>query len=215
MPKRHFIVCVDCTANFCEDKWQPLLDKYQCEIVESSEQALQIAATGRADAIVAACPVAATNLVMHLKSLRRETPVVLLGDNEVLRCAPDAIVLSIERVPDVASLLALLQERLATPGKFPAVPQCYDLGQLHWPFSVLADRNGEVVVFEGTTVTLGNGGLHGKMTGTLQMGEKVLVEFTNSPGYPPLRAQVRSRHHDVYGLTFEEVVSSKVSSYGS
>lgn len=204
MPKRHLIVCVDCTANLCEDKWEPLRENYDCEVVESSEQALQIVTTYRADAIVAACPVAATNLVMQLKTLRRETPVVLLQNAEISRCAPHAVTVAVESVPDVPSLLTFLRERLATPGKYPVIPQRYQIGHLRWPVSVLADRSGKVVGFEGTTVTLGEGGMYGKMRGTLQLGEKVLVEFPNAPEDAPRRAQVRSQHDDVYGLTFEQ-----------
>jgi hypothetical protein len=203
MPRKHLIICLDCAANLSADRWEPLLEKYQCEMVESSHHAVQIIATRCVDAIVAACPIAATNLIMHLKSLRRETPVVLLGDNELSRCAPSMTALAVESVPDVASLLVLLHERLATPSRFPVALQPFDVGQLHWRFSVLAERSGNVVVIEGVTVTLGKGGLHGKMAGTLHMGETVLVEFPNTPEAPMLRAQVRSRHQDVYGLTFE------------
>lgn len=203
MPRRHLIVCVDCTDNLCEDKWKPLLDNYDCEVVESSEQALQIVATRRADAIVVACPVAAANLVMQLKTLRRETPVVLLGDGGISRCAPHAITVAAESVPDIPSLLVFLREGLATPGKFSVISQRYQIGHLRWPFSVLADRSGKVVGFEGRTVALGKGGMYGKMAATLQLGETVLVEFPNAPEEPPLRAKVLFQHDDVYGFRFE------------
>lgn len=203
MPKRHFIVCVDCAANLAEDKWKPLSDIYQCEIVGSSELALMMITTRSTDAIVVTCPIAATNLVMQLGLLRRETPIVLLEDNKVSRCSSGKIDLPVERVPDVASLLVFLHERLATPGKFPVVLQRYDIGQLHWPFSVLADRSEKVVAYEGQTVALGKGGMQGKVAGTLHLGETVLIEFSNTPEEPPRRAEVRSRHNNVYGLKFE------------
>jgi hypothetical protein len=201
MPTQPFIVCVDCSANVSGDIWKPLSQEFTYEIVDNCEQALQLIAVRRADAVVATCPIAATNLVMQLKALGPHTPVLLLevGGNA---CRSSHSV-AIPSVSDIPSLVAALHERLSAPGEFPIVPRRYESGHLTWPFSVLADRSGEIVGLEGTTVTLGTGGMYGKMEGALQLGETVLVEFPNIPEAAPLRAQVRSRHHDIYGLAFE------------
>jgi hypothetical protein len=140
---------------------------------------------------------------MHLNSYRRETPIFLLRQSEVPQCTSRGLSVAIETVPDIPSLLALLRQRLSWSGKFPIVPNLFDSEHLQWPMSILADRNGKVVGFEGRTVSAGRGGVYGKVAGTLDLGERVLVEFVNAPDDPPRRAQVRCHIHDIYGLAFE------------
>jgi hypothetical protein len=207
MVHRRLIVCVDCAANLAEDRWRLLRDIYECEVVQTSEQALQTVANRYTDAIVTVCPVSAAEVVMQLKTLRRETPVVMLGSG-LTKCMPDAVEVAVETVPDITALLDLLSERFASLGTSPIIPQRHQIGPICWPFSVLADRSGKVVGLQGKTVMLGAGGMYGRMTGALQLGETVLVEFPNVPENPPFRAQVRSRVRDIYGFTFQSGIAA-------
>jgi hypothetical protein len=200
---KRLIVCVDCAANFSQEKWSTLLNEYECEIVGSVERGLAFAAKYRADAIVATCPVAAANIVMRLKTISPKTPVILLEADRAMGTQQNATLVAIEKVSDTQSLVKSLKNSFSGFKSTTIVPRHDDMGYLHWPISVLVDREGKLIGLDGTTITVGHGGLHGKVSGSLELGEKVLVEFSNSPDDPPRRAQVRCRHNDVYGLAFD------------
>lgn len=204
MPDKYFLVCVDCMADISKNKWSCPSEEYECRVVDNSREALSIACVRQVDAIVTSCSAAAIDIVMHLYSYRRETPIFILGQCEVPQCTPCDFSVAAETIPDIPNLLASLRQRLPWPGKFPIVPNLYHSDRLQWPISVLAGRDGKVVGFEGRTVAVGKGGVYGKFAGTLDLGEKVLIDFVNSPDGPLRHAQVLCRIHDIYGLAFEE-----------
>ena len=199
-----FIVCVDCEAGLSKIDWPSLLPDYHCDVFGSSAEAVTHVTTHCVDAIVATCPVAVVDIVMHLKSRRSELPVILIRGNDISELPEQTMSVMAHEVKDELHLVAYLREYLATSGKYPIEAVPYPLEDLHWPVSVLIDRNGQLVEVHGRTVTLGRQGMHCTLDDTLQIAETVLVTFDNAPEDPAIRARVRYRYRDVYGLVFEQ-----------
>jgi hypothetical protein len=202
MAHRRFILCVDCTAGLCTDKFNFLREEYDCCVVESCERISEVVATRPVDAIVTTCPVSTANLVMQLEMLEHEPPIVSMTSLESLPCEMPNVKVPVKTERDTEKVLAYLHERLMCAGRNPIALKTFEVVHLQWSFSVLADRSGKVIGIDGKTVTLGKRGMFARVEGTLQLGETVLVDFENSPDEVSLRAQVRSKVNGLYGLTF-------------
>ncbi len=205
---RPFILCIDPTVHFRPDRWKPLLaESSECEIVDSASEALDLASRCNISALVIASHTSAVKVVMHLRSLRAKTPVVLFPafapaatDSSEDPCSID---LPIESVSNMNSLLEFLRDRMASSNGAPLETHIYRLAPVRWPVEVLADRNGKLIRFEGYSITVGQGGMFGKVFGSLIPGERVLIDFPQFAEVHSYRAQIRCRNQDVYGFVFD------------
>lgn len=206
--RRPFIICVDATVHFAADRWKQLLKEYcECEIVDDVSDALSLLSRCHVDALVVTSGASTAKILMHISELTSDTPVVLLTTEQGI--TKDGLVeeifqFPIECVSDMPSLLAFLRRCLASPTKYRIMPSIYRMAPLRWPFGVLVDRRGDVIRFEGETVTIGSGGMFGELVEPLILGEYVLIDFPKFPDAAQCRASVRSRYGDVYGFFFEQ-----------
>jgi outer membrane protein OmpA-like peptidoglycan-associated protein len=209
--KRPTVVCIDNQPGPPEERWQPLLSfqGYNIRLVKSCSEALLCSEVEPVDAIVVTNRLTAAQIVMDVMGLisaRRISPVVLLEKNKAARACKQMPEIWAERVHDMTSLVSLLHRKMEASQKSPVYVRRYDGVPLHWPFSVLADCNGEIVAVPGNTLSVGCNGLFGKLEYEVRIGEMVLVELGDDcdkdRGF--YRAQIRCRLGELYGMVFDE-----------
>ena len=208
--RRPFIVCADWGVHFVKSRWKPLLkENYECEIVDNAHDALELISKYRVDALIVGSRCIAAKILMHVQTLTSETPIVLLADP----CATESAVVeedlrmdvSVKTISDMPALIEFLQNRLSSTSHSPLRTYLYRFAPVHWSFAVFVDRDGQLVRYEGATVTLGRGGMFGRTVSHLIPGESVLVEFVNFLDDGVYQAEIRCRYNDVYGFVFSDV----------
>ena len=209
--KRLTVVCIDNLLGFPEERWQPLLSfyGYNFHLVKNYSEALLYLEVQQVDAIVVTSRLTALQIVMNvmgMSSARRISPVVLLEKDKAVRACEQMPEIWADSVHDLTSLVYLLHRRMDASQKFPLYVRRYDGVSLHWPFSVLVDCDGDLVMVSGNTLSVGRNGLFGKLKCDVRVGETVLVELGSNcdedGGF--IRAQIRCRQGELYGMVFDK-----------
>jgi len=104
-------------------------------------------------------------------------------------------------------LLAALARLLQVTGKKQSGVRRFPRFAARLSFAVTVDRAGELVMFQGVSTDLGEGGIGGIVDGDLKPDEYVLLSICDSRLEAQLepRAQVRYRKDNNYGFAFFDV----------
>jgi CheY-like chemotaxis protein len=140
----------------------------------------------------------------EIKRIRPSTPVVMFSGTDIPLSAlmhADGLV---RKGESVNALLGLLHRLLHRDGPEPLAPRRFPRFPLQLPLSVVIERSGQLAILQGTSTTVGEGGLGGTIDGSLVPGEKVLLHISRQTGVvlETRRAQVCYRKDDSYGFAF-------------
>jgi len=179
--------------------------------IENSRKALNVAAALRVDAIIVDYAMPGMNgleVAAALKQLQPDTPIILYaGSLHALPPALTAVDAFVAKGEGLEALLSVLARLLQAPKveqrhvrRFPRYP-------VQLPFAVITDRRGEVSTLPGRAVTVGEGGLGGKVDGSLEPGELVILLLADPRLKMPFEPRARVRYHtrDTYGFEFVDV----------
>jgi len=204
-PARPLVVFVDCARSFVDLNRGALWSSgYDYQIARDCNHALTFAAGRQLGAFVVTCAADAARLMGRWTRISPATPIVLLNRSNAGPSGGVVGNLVIDEVSSIEALIQLLDLRLTYKKDTLLTERRYQLIQLEWPLSILADRDGEVICFGGVTLSMSDAGLWGRIVGEFTPGETVLISCDNAPEDPFLRAEVRCRSGDIYGFVFHK-----------
>ena len=150
----------------------------------------------------------------RIKRLRPETPVLMFSSApHPLQRAMRHCDAFVSKSDGIDALLTTLSRMVSPSGGQKPPVRRFPRYHVRLPFLVVVDRAGELNVMRGTTVSVGEGGMGGKVEGKLQPGELVLLQVSESlrQVFSEPRAQVRYCGDEVCGFEFLDVTPTQRS----
>jgi CheY-like chemotaxis protein len=207
---RNIVLCVDDDDALLQ-LHETALEAHGCLVMlaRDGRQALRLAAARHLDAVILDYSMPDMNggdVASELKRIQPNTPIILFsGSYDIPQSALQQVDAFVAKGEGLRPLLTVLQRLLQSSAETPAARR-FPRYPVQVPFAVTVDRQGISTILHGMSSALGEGGIGGKIDGTLAPGEVVMVRISDSRLGIPLepRAQVRYRKGGSYGLAFFE-----------
>lgn len=208
---RNIVLCVD-DDNALLQLHETALEAHGCVVMlaRDGRQALRLAAARHLDAVILDYSMPDMNgeeVATELKRIQPKIPIILFsGSYDIPQSALMRVDAFVAKGEGLRPLLTVLQRLLQSPSAEPPASRRFPRYPVQVPFAVTVDRHGISTILHGMSSALGEGGIGGKIDGTLAPGEVVVVRISDSRLGMPLepRAQVRYRKGGSYGLAFFE-----------
>jgi CheY-like chemotaxis protein len=148
-------------------------------------------------------------LAAKLKGFRPEVPVVIFSGQPGTSPKPSCVDAFIAKSAGLDAVLAVVHRLMQAPRRENPPVRRFPRYRAQLALGVVVGHAGELEMLHGTTITVGEGGVGGKIEGKLQVGELVLLQIHDAQRNLSLepRAQVRYRNPDSYGFEFLDITS--------
>ena len=211
----------------CVDDEEGILSALQCALMENGyavlvtndgPKTLKQISGRRVDAIVldyAKPTMNGVEVAVDMKQTRPDIPIVLFAEScDVSSSALAHVDAFVQKEEGFRSLLAILRQVLPIPMKQAPPVRRFPRFSVQLPVAVRVTRAGESAMLHGVSNSFGEGGLGGKINGSLIPGEYVQIRILDWRLKTKLepRAQVRYRKDDTYGFAFLDVHSAELDS---
>jgi len=183
--------------------------------IENIRKALNIAAALRVDAVVLDYSMPGMNgleVAAAIRKIQPDTPIILYaGSFHALPPVLTAVDAFVSKGEGLEALLSVLARLLQAPKAEHAHVRRFPRYPVQLPFAVIAQRPDEVTTLPGLSTTVGEGGLGGKVDGSLEPGELVILLLVDRRLKMPLEPRARVRYHtrDTYGFEFVDVTAEQ------
>ena len=211
-PIRDVVLCVDDEeAIRCLLKSALEQSGYSALVASNGHEALQLTTQHRIDAVILDYSMPDMNsgdVALEMKRLRPDVPIILFSG---LMDIPSGTLMHVDafvaKGEGLRPLLPVLARLLQVPGKKQVMVRRFRRFLAQVSLAVTVDRTGELVMFQGVSTDLGEGGIGGIVDGDLEPGEHVLLTLSDSRLETQLEphAQVCYRKDNKYGFAFINV----------
>lgn len=185
---------------------------YEAVTAGTAVEAFEIMDSYFPDMVIVDYSMPGMNGAQLAKALKQRHPglkiAMFSGSLDITPAERASVDVFVRKMDGIRSLLSTLRDLAATPVQQPVVVRhgCrrFPRYAVQIPFAAVVKRRGRMARLEGLSLQLGEGGLGGRITGKLEVGEVVRLQIADARLGRLLepRAEVRYRDGDVYGFAF-------------